>query len=342
MATKDNLSTKQSRSAITPTGEESKIPVPQPSGLGELATSMATEAEKWLEGVQRTHISSLSGAEKMKEPQDKTPKRQLPKLATRPKRYALTLLIMLIQVAQACTWARLVIWWPFMVERLILKPASSMMKLWWLAKPLLIFPHFAKWRTKCVSISEASEIVAGCKRLEKENWRQARWELQKQFSAMQEDSTLSTMPGHFSLRLLHSCLMKMTGNLFTLQGVGGQEVVLLRALYPAHWWEGHLSVILSLQRTREYLVMPPIVTGLFARGVEVEGVRKAKVAVAPMIHAPLEGGKRRRMDFPVKSRFLNLVVRRDILMMWLTPLGSGPDVSLTTAITMRIPTSCLW
>ena len=42
-----------------------------------------------------------------------------------------------------------------------------------------------------MSISEASEIVAGCKRLEKENWRRAYWELQNQFSAMQADSTLS-------------------------------------------------------------------------------------------------------------------------------------------------------
>ena len=33
--------------------------------------------------------------------------------------------------------------------------------------------YFARWRTKCVSVSEASEIVAGCKRLEKENWRGA-------------------------------------------------------------------------------------------------------------------------------------------------------------------------
>ena len=51
--------------------------------------------------------------------------------------------------------------------------------------------HFAGWRVKCVSISEASEIVAGCKRLEKENLRRARLELQKRFSAMQVDSTLS-------------------------------------------------------------------------------------------------------------------------------------------------------
>ena len=88
--------------------------------------------------------------------------------------------------------------------------------------------------------------------------------------------------------------------------------------------------------------MPPIRTGLFARGVEVEGVGKAEVAATLMIHAPPEGDKRRRMDSLVKSRFLNSVVKRDILMMWPMPLGSGPSVSLTTVITMRIPTSCPW
>ena len=88
--------------------------------------------------------------------------------------------------------------------------------------------------------------------------------------------------------------------------------------------------------------MPPIATGLFVGGVEVEVVRKAEVAATLMIHTPPEGDKRRRMDFLVKSRFLNSVVRRDIPMMWPMPLGSGPGVSLTTMITMRIPTSCLW
>ena len=37
--------------------------------------------------------------------------------------------------------------------------------------------YFARWSVRCMSVSEASEIVAGCKRLEKENWRQACWEL---------------------------------------------------------------------------------------------------------------------------------------------------------------------
>ena len=51
--------------------------------------------------------------------------------------------------------------------------------------------YFATWRVKCVSISEVSEILAECKRIEKESLRQARWELQQRFSALQVDSTLS-------------------------------------------------------------------------------------------------------------------------------------------------------
>ena len=51
--------------------------------------------------------------------------------------------------------------------------------------------YFATWRVKCVSISEASEILAGCKRIEKESLRQTHWELQQRFSTMQVDSTLS-------------------------------------------------------------------------------------------------------------------------------------------------------
>ena len=136
--------------------------------------------------------------------------------------------------------------------------------------------------------------------------------------------------------------MKMMVNQFILPGADGQEVILLRALCSVHHREGCLSTTHSRCRMRQHLVIPPTMTGLFVRDVEVEGVGKAKVAVTLMIHAPQGGGKRRRMDFLVKSRFLNSVVRRDILMMCLMPLGSGPSVSLTTTITMRIPTSCLW
>ena len=91
IATKDNIPTMQSRSATTPTGKESTIPVSQPSGLRELAASTVTETDKRLETIQRAQISSLARAEKTKEPQEKTSKRQSPTLATRPKKYALEL-----------------------------------------------------------------------------------------------------------------------------------------------------------------------------------------------------------------------------------------------------------
>ena len=61
--------------------------------------------------------------------------------------------------------------------------------------------YFATWRVKCISISEASEILAGCKRIEKESLRQARWELQQWFSALQVDSTLSATAQPFQPRV---------------------------------------------------------------------------------------------------------------------------------------------
>ena len=64
-------------------------PVSQPSGLGELSTSMVTETNWRLEVIQRAQVSSLVGADKVKEPQEKTPKKLSPTLATRPKKYAL-------------------------------------------------------------------------------------------------------------------------------------------------------------------------------------------------------------------------------------------------------------
>ena len=51
--------------------------------------------------------------------------------------------------------------------------------------------YFARWRVQCISISEASEILAGCKRLEKESLRRAHWDLQHRFSSMQLHSPLS-------------------------------------------------------------------------------------------------------------------------------------------------------
>ena len=222
MATKENLPTKQSRSANTPTGEESKIPAQQPSGLGELAASMAAEVEKRLEAVQRAQISPRLGSEKVKEPQDKAPRRQSPCPATRPRRYSLELWVEIeIWVGMYATPDEDSYGIDFAIDALnqaypgctdvYLGEAGHMVAFYGkkanskaglihdeavvASKAILEIPtwmgYFARWRVKCVSVSEASEIVAGCKRLEKEHLRWARLELQKRFSEMQVDSMLS-------------------------------------------------------------------------------------------------------------------------------------------------------
>ena len=66
-------------------------PVIQPSGLGELSASMVTETDRKLEAIQRAQVGALMGANKIKECQEKTPKKPSPTMATRPKKYALEL-----------------------------------------------------------------------------------------------------------------------------------------------------------------------------------------------------------------------------------------------------------
>ena len=89
MATKDSMSAVSLKLTTTSTGEESVTPVYQLSGLGELSASMVAETNRRLEAIQRAQVSSLVGADKGKEPQEKTPKKLSPTLATQPKKYAL-------------------------------------------------------------------------------------------------------------------------------------------------------------------------------------------------------------------------------------------------------------
>ena len=49
----------------------------------------------------------------------------------------------------------------------------------------------AKWRVKCVSLAKAKDILAGCKRLERENRRQERQYFQERFAPMHQPSGLS-------------------------------------------------------------------------------------------------------------------------------------------------------
>ena len=222
MVTQDSTPSGQVRSTTTPTGEESVTPVSQPSSLGELSASMFTEPDRKLEEIQRAQVDSLMGADKNKEPQDKTPKKQSPTLATRPKKYALEMWVeietsvgvhstpkedsysvdfaidTINRAYPGCTGMYLGVAGHMLAfygkktnprAGLLLGQAVAA------SKAIVNIPtwmgYFARWRVRCISISEAGEILVGCKRIEKENLRRARWELQNRFSSMQLDSTLS-------------------------------------------------------------------------------------------------------------------------------------------------------
>ena len=89
MATQNSKPSGPVSSPTTPTGEESVTPISQPSGLGALSTSMSTEPDRKTEAIQRAQASSLMGANRNNEPQNKSPRRQTPTSGARPKRYAL-------------------------------------------------------------------------------------------------------------------------------------------------------------------------------------------------------------------------------------------------------------
>ena len=222
MVTKDSVPSMQSRSATTPTGEESVTPVIQPSGLGELSASMVTETNRKMEAIQRAQVSSLMGADKTKEPPEKTPKKQSPALAARPKKYALEMWVeietsvgmystpeedsysvdlaidALNRAYPGCTGMYLDMAGHMLAfygkktnpragllhnQGVVASKAIANIPTW--------MGYFARWKVRCVSISKASEILAGCKRLEKESLRRARWDLQHRFSSMQLHSPLS-------------------------------------------------------------------------------------------------------------------------------------------------------
>ena len=221
MVTQSSKPSRQVRSPTTPMGEESVTPVSQPSGLGELSASMFTEPDRKQEVIQRAQVGSLMGANRNREPQDKTPKKQTPTSATRPKRYALEMWVeietstsvhsapeedsysvdfaidTINRTYPGCTGMYLGMaghMLAFYRKKMNLRAGLLIGQAVTTSKAITNIPtwmgYFARWRVWCISISEASEILAGCKRIEKENLRQARWELQNRFSSMQLDSTL--------------------------------------------------------------------------------------------------------------------------------------------------------
>ena len=201
--------------------------------------------------------------------------------------------------------------------------------------------YFATWRVKCISTSEAGEILVGCKRIEKESLRWARWELQQWFSTLQVDSTLSATAQPFQPRVAPQSSWEddVSRSSPVRRWPGAVPLQVLPLTLP---WEGHFLVITNTLMMTGYPPIPPPqivppVEGMGARGAAVTGA-----AATPMALAPLGEGVRKRMDFQVRSRFLSSEARKAILMMWPVPSGSGLTASRTIVISMRIRTSCPW
>ena len=60
--------------------------------------------------------------------------------------------------------------------------------------------YTARWRVRCISLTEANEILAGCKRLEKENRRQERLHFQERLASMNQFTNLSANAIPFQLQ----------------------------------------------------------------------------------------------------------------------------------------------
>ena len=305
-----------------------------------------------------------------REPQDKTSKKQSPTSATRPKRYALEMWVEIETSAGVhsapkedsysvdftintinCTYPWCTGMYLGMAGHMLAfygkktNPRAGLLigQAVAASKAITNIPtwmgYFARWRVWCISISEASEILVGCKRIEKENLRRAHWELQNRFSSMQLDSTLSATARPFQPR---AALQSSQEDDVPQTHMDWQGVVLLWVLLLTHLWEGHSQATANPLMTMGYPQIRPSLIGPPEGGVGAEEAEVAGVVVTLMGPTPLGGDIRKRMDFQVKSRSPNSEARRAMLMMWLAPLGSGPTVSPTIIITTRILTSCPW
>ena len=202
MATQNSKPSGQVSYPTTPMGEESVTPVSQPSRLRELSTSMFTDPDRKSGMIQRAQVGLLMEANGNNEPQNKTPRKQSPALATRPKKYALEMLVEIETSAGIHTAPKEGSYSvDFAIDTInhaypggtgmYLGVAGHMFAFYGkktnpraglllgqaiaASKTIANIPTwmgcFARWRVKCISISEASEILVGCKRIEKENLR---------------------------------------------------------------------------------------------------------------------------------------------------------------------------
>ena len=221
-AGKDSKPVTSSERETTTTEREksSTTSTPQPSGLGELAATAIAPAGRGQGVVQPVQVGSASGADKSEMSRDGANRKLSPTPATKPKKYALEIWVelevspgvygapeddsygvdfvmeILNQAYPGCTGLYLDVAGHMVAfygkkghSKAGLLHEQGIQAIQAIAQIPTWMGYPATWRVRCVSVTEASEIVTA--------WRRARWELQHRFSTMQLGSTLSAVTKPF-------------------------------------------------------------------------------------------------------------------------------------------------
>ena len=217
-----------SQSKLIPASEVKEIttPVSHPIGLTELTASLEvlnTEVDKKSTVVHCTQTSSSSGANKIPgSPDMRDQKKTSPTPIHRPRRYALEMWLdvevgpglfvppeddsysvnftmeVINRAYPGCTGmyldraSHMLAFYgqkgsmrAGLIQDVAIEASQAVGELpMWMG-------YTAQWRVRCVSLAEANEILAGCKRLEKENRRRERLQFQKWLASMHQFSNLS-------------------------------------------------------------------------------------------------------------------------------------------------------
>ena len=143
----------------------------------------------------------------------------------------------------------------------------------------------ATWRVKCVSVAEANEIVTACKRLERENWRRARWELQHRFSAMRLGSSLSAVAKPFQPQATSSSTLVASPPQGPVDPAGPRESSPATAAIGTPY-VGDPPFLTKPQMREKPLLIPPSQTGRPGGDVPEEEIEVAIVVATQMIATP--------------------------------------------------------
>ena len=240
LAAKDSKPVTSGKWETTTTEREKSFTTstPQPSGLGELVATATAPTGRGQGVVQRVQVGSASGADKLEMSRDGANRKLSPTPVMRPKKYALEIWVelevspgvygapehdsygvdfvmeILNQAYPGCTGLYLDVAGHMVAfygkkghSKVGLLHEQGIQASQAIAKIPTWMGYPATWRVWCVSVTEASEIVTACKRLERENWRRARWELQHRFSTMRLGSALSAVAKPFQPQTAPSLML---------------------------------------------------------------------------------------------------------------------------------------